>query len=518
MRYVANVDARSDLPPMRFTPFRLLFVLGSTVLAACTGGRVTGPGPTPIDTVPPPITREMRGLWIATVRNIDWPSSPSLPADQQRAELIDILDRAVAAGFNAIMFQVRPSADALYRSSLEPWGAMLTGVQGVDPGYDPLGFAVEQAHARGLELHAWINPFRVGVTADSALLSPDHSFNARRNLVRVYGSQLWFDPGEPEVHDHTMRVVRDIVERYDIDAIHADDYFYPYPENDDTGTRIEFPDSASFAQNGTTLSRDDWRRDNVDRFIARMYREVHELRPNVKVGISPFGIWRPGYPPSVAGLDAYAAIYADARKWLQEGWVDYLAPQLYWAIDAPQQSFPVLLDWWLGENSMGRHVWPGLATYRVNNGSPTTFSIGEIPEQIRTVRSRPGGNGYIMFNTTTTLKRNGGEVAAAFASLHLRRAIPPAFTWLDAEPPPPPELTVTGRTVVFAPPIGEPVRWWLLRVRIDRQWTTHLLRGDRFHIVLEDEPERILANAIDEAGNASSDVAWPGFAATTTSP
>jgi uncharacterized lipoprotein YddW (UPF0748 family) len=494
---------------MRFSPRRFALVFASATLAACGGGRVTGPVPTPADTMPPPITREMRGLWIATVRNIDWPSRPGLTAEEQRAELTYILDRAAAAGFNAVMFQVRPAADALYRSSLEPWGAMLTGLQGVDPGYDPLDVAIEEAHARGLELHAWINPFRVGVSADTALLAPTHSFWARRDVVHVYGSQLWFDPGEPEVHDHTMSVVRDIVQRYDIDAVHMDDYFYPYPESDSAGTRIEFPDSASYERSGSALSRDDWRRDNVDRFVERLYREVHELAPAVKVGVSPFGIWRPGHPPGVNGFDAYAAIYADAKKWLQEGWVDYFAPQLYWAIDAPQQSFPALLDWWLAENTMSRYVWPGLATYRVNNGSPTSFDIDEIPEQIGIVRERPSGTGYIMFNTTTSLR---DDVATAIAPLQQAHAIAPAFTWLDGTPPPAPTLTVTDGTVAISPAIGEQARWWLLRVRIGRTWSSRLVRADRLELTFDGDLERVLLNAIDKAGNASPDIAWPGIA------
>src|SRR5688572_3551901 len=355
---------------MRRADARLALLASSALLAACgDSSRSTGPDPAPPDTTPPPIVREMRGLWIATVANIDWPSRSTLTADQQRAELRDILDRAAGTGINAVIFQVRPAADALYASALEPWAAMLSGQQGTDPGYDPLAFAVSEAHARGLELHAWINPFRAGNSRDSALLAPSHSFNTRRDIARVYGTQLWLDPGESAVHDHVMSVVRDIVQRYDIDAIHADDFFYPYPQTSGTGGTIPFPDDESYARSGSTLARADWRRENVDRFIERLYDEVHELKPTIKVGISPFGIWRPGNPPGIAGLDAYEAIYADSRKWLQQGWVDYLAPQLYWSISAPQQSFPVLLDWWLAQNTMGRHVWPGLATYRVNDGT-----------------------------------------------------------------------------------------------------------------------------------------------------
>ena len=288
----------------------MLAALGA--VSACSGSDdATGPPIVVPDTAAPAIAREMRGLWVATVANIDWPSRSNLTGDQQRAELTSILDRAAAAGFNAIIFHVRPAGDAVYRSSIEPWGAMLTGTQGGDPGYDPLAFAVQEAHARGLELHAWINPFRAGNTSDSARLSPLHFFRARRDLGRVYGTQLWFDPGEPDVHDHAIRVVTDIAQRYDIDAIHADDYFYPYPQTNASNQTIPFPDTESYARSGSTLALADWRRANVDRFVERLYREVHAVKPTLRLGLSPFGIWRPGNPSGVAGLDAYASIYAD---------------------------------------------------------------------------------------------------------------------------------------------------------------------------------------------------------------
>ena len=486
----------------------LALAASAAFLTACSSA-TTGPGRTaPPDTAPPPLAREMRGLWVATVANIDWPSRAGLAAAQQRAELVDLLDRASAAGFNAIVLQVRPASDAVYASALEPWAAMLTGQQGLDPGYDPLAFAVEEAHARGLELHAWINPFRAGNARDTLVLAPTHSFRTRRDVVRIYGAQLWLDPGEASVHDHVIAVVRDLVQRYDIDGIHADDYFYPYQQFDATGRLIPFPDSATWARSGTTLARDDWRRANVDRFVERMYREAHEVKPTIKVGISPFGIWRPSNPAGVNGLDAYATIYADSRKWLQEGWLDYLAPQLYWAISAPQQSFPALLDWWLAQNAKGRHVWPGLAAYRVGDGTTNEFSAAELPAQVRLIRVRPAAQGYLLYNTTSSLKRNGGAVAQSLSDLHAVRAIPPAYPWLDASPPPSPVLTVTGRTVAIHPGEGEPARWWHVRVRIDRQWTTRVLFAGTRSLTFEEDPERLMVLAIDAAGNASAPYVW----------
>jgi len=479
------------------------------LLTACSQSKdVTSPPIVAPDTNPPALQREMRGLWVATVANIDWPSRSTLTGDQQRAELKSLFDRAVAAGFNTIIFHVRPAADAVYRSSIEPWGAMLSGTQGTDPGYDPLAFAVEQAHARGLQLHAWINPFRAGNTADSARLSPKHLFTVRRDLVRVYGSQLWLDPGEPDVHDHVMRVIADIVQRYDIDGIHADDYFYPYPETDAANRTIAFPDGATYARLGNGLTLADWRRANVDRFVERMYREVHAIKPTLAVGISPFGIWRPGSPNGVAGLDAYATIYADSRKWLREGWVDYLAPQLYWSIGAPQQSFPALLDWWMQENTRGRNVWPGLAAYRVADGTSSAFGTNEIPSQVSLTRARPGGSGHLLYNTTSTLTRNGGAVAASLTELYRTRALPPGYSWLDGSPPPAPTITVTGSLLTISPGSGEPARWWAIRSQSPTGWVTRVAFADERTIAVPTGTTRVIVNAIDPVGNASGQVEW----------
>lgn len=500
------------LPHMPLRRFALPVIVVALVLSGCASGSpgVTTPvTPVPTgDTTPPAITREMRGLWIATVANIDWPTRTGLSVAQQQAELIDLFDRASTAGLNAVMFHVRPAADAVYQSALEPWAALLTGVQGQDPGFDPLAFAVREAHARGLELHAWINPFRAGNSRDTALLAAAHLFRTRRSLLRVYGSQLWLDPGEPAVQDHSINVVRDIIERYDVDGVHADDYFYPYQQNDATGRLIDFPDSGSYARSGSTLSRADWRRNNVDRFVERMYGEVHRVKPNLKVGISPFGIWRPGFPSGVNGLDAYASIYADSRKWLQNGWIDYLAPQLYWAIAAPQQSYPALFDWWLQQNPTGRHVWPGLAAYRVSDGTASAFSATEIPNQITMTRARSGGTGHILYNANSTLKKSSGAVAASLATLYAAKALVPAYPWLDAVPPSTPTVTMAGRTMQMLPGPGEAPRWWVLRTRSAAAWNTRIVFGDLRTLTLTQDADRVVLNAVDQAGNLSNSAQW----------
>ena len=499
-------------------PISLHAVIAVALVSAACSGSVTGiteppvtqpPVTQPADTAAPALQREMRGMWIATVANIDWPSRNTLTADQQRSEFTDILDRASLTGINTVVFHIRPAGDAVYQSQLEPWASLLSGQQGTNPGYDPLAFAIDEAHKRGMELHAWINPFRAGNTSDTLKTVAPHLFRARRDLVRVYGGNIWMDPGEPDVQDHSMRVIRDIVTRYDIDGIHADDYFYPYVVNDNAGKPLAFPDDATFAKYGGGLLRDDWRRANIDRFVERMYREVHTIKPAIKVGLSPFGIWRPGFPTGVNGLDAYASIYADSRKWLQQGWMDYMAPQLYWAITAPQQSFPALLDWWMSQNSMSRHVWPGLAAYRVNDGTSSAFSMQEIPDQIRTTRTRPQGTGHMLYNTTWTLTRNGGALASLLASdLYKSQALVPASPWLDATPPAAPSLVAAGSSLMLVAAPGEAPRWWAVRKRASGAWTTRVLFGTITSLPLDASVERVLVQAVDQAGNVSGVSEW----------
>lgn len=451
----------------------------------------------------------MRGVWIATVGNIDWPSSRTLTADQQRVELADLMARAANGGFNAIILQVRPAGDAVYQSNLEPWASLLTGTQGKNPGYDPLEFAVQEAHARGLELHAWINPFRAGNTSDTLVLASNHVFKARRDLVRVYGGSIWSDPGEPDVQDRAMSVIADIVRRYDVDGVHADDYFYPYVVNGPNGQPLAFPDDATYSKYSGGLPRDDWRRANIDRFVERMYREVHAIKPTVKVGISPFGIWRPGNPPGIQGLDAYSSIYADSRKWLNQGWVDYFSPQLYWSIGVPQTSFPSLLDWWISQNTFNRHIWPGLAAYRVTDGTPTAFSVNEIPNQVGMRRERSGATGELFYNAVSTLKKNSGAIATTLNSnLYAKRALIPASPWLDSAPPGPPTVTVASSNVTLAPATGEPVRWWAIRTHSAGSWTTRIQFGLTTTFSITSDTDRVLVQAVDQAGNLSSTTEW----------
>ena len=356
----------------------LIFALGLFVPPAAWAdyapGRVKVPEP----------RREFRAAWIATVHNLDWPSTYTLSPQQQREEMIALLDLAASTGLNAVIFQVRTECDAFYKSSLEPWSFFLTGQMGVPPsdGYDPLTFAIHEAHRRGIELHAWFNPFRASATERSPK-SSKHITKTHSSLMLASGTMKWGNPGSDFIRQRAIDVMVDVARRYDVDGIHIDDYFYPYPKTSGGKVYDQFDDSTSFRayqSKGGKLNVRDWRRSNINSFVSSLYSSIKSTKSWVDVGISPFGIWRPGYPSSVAaGLDAYDHIFADSRYWLNQGWLDYFSPQLYWRIDPPDQSFTALHQWWTSENKKGRHLWPGIASSRIlsseDKGRPSSETI-----------------------------------------------------------------------------------------------------------------------------------------------
>ncbi len=448
--------------------------------------------PTPVRARPvvsadaPPLTREFRGVWVASVANIDWPSKRTLSTAEQQAELLALLDRAAALKLNAVLFQIRPAADALYASKIEPWSEYLTGAQGRAPVpfWDPLEFAIKEAHARNLELHAWFNPYRARHTDAKSPLSSTHIARTNPSLVKPYAGYLWMDPGEPAVRARTLRVVLDVVQRYDVDGVHIDDYFYPYPENDRRGRAIPFPDGPSwtrYVREGGTLSRADWRRRNVDLLVQALDEGVHKAKPWVRFGISPFGIWRPGYPTQVRGFDAYEKLYADARKWLREGWVDYFTPQLYWPTTKREQAYPALLDWWVGENVLGRHMWPGNFTSRAGGVGSGAFSVGELVEQIRVTRLQDGATGNVHFSMKSFLTNQAGMNDTLLVGPYATPALVPATPWLKVAPPPLPTARVaetpTGTRLLLRT-VGSAVPWqYAIRLRTDTAWITMVVSG-----------------------------------------
>jgi uncharacterized lipoprotein YddW (UPF0748 family) len=335
-------------------------------------------------------------MWLASVVNRDWPSRPGLTASQQRAELIGHLDTAVKRRLNAVIFQVRPAADALWPSPYEPWSQWLTGTQGKDPGYDPLAFLVEETHARGLQLHAWFNPLRVSTQGDPAQLVPDHPARRHPEWVFSYGGQLYYNPGIPEVRAFVLDAMLDAVRRYAVDGVHFDDYFYPYPKGGEP-----IPDAETFAAHGGGFANiEDWRRDNINQLVREMGERVKAVRPSAKFGVSPFGIWRNRADDpngsDTNGLSSFSAIYADTRLWVKEGWVDYIAPQVYWEVGHAQADYAALVSWWSDVVAgTGVELYIGQAAHKV--GTTPAWDDGELTEHLTLNQRHPQVHGDVFF-------------------------------------------------------------------------------------------------------------------------
>jgi uncharacterized lipoprotein YddW (UPF0748 family) len=455
---------------------------------------------------PPPIPREFRAAWVATVANIDWPSEPGLPVAQQKAELIRIMDTAAALKLNALIFQVRPACDALYASKYEPWSEYLTGTAGKAPTpfYDPLQMAVEEAHRRGMELHAWFNPYRARHPSAKSPIPAGHVSRTHPEIVRRYGKHLWLDPADPRTRQYSLDVIMDVVRRYDVDGIHLDDYFYPYKEKDASGAIIDFPDETTWQRyraSGGRLSRDDWRRDAVNRFIEAIYKAKQAIKPHVKFGISPFGIWRPGNPQQIKGFDAYAEIYADSRLWLQKGWVDYFTPQLYWAIAPPAQSYPVLLRWWAEQNTLGRNLWPGNFTSRISDGA-SNWKAEEILAQIEATRAQQGAGGNVHFSMRVLLRNLDGIADRLKRGPYAEPAVPPASPWLTSARPASPRVTRSGDQLAITAGSGARPWLWVIQTQRNGHWQTQVLPAQTTRTTVA-AAQTIVVRAVDRCGNES---------------
>ncbi|MCY7387588.1 MAG: family 10 glycosylhydrolase [Burkholderiales bacterium] len=492
--------------------------------------------------IPPPTPREFRAAWVATVANIDWPSKKDLTVEQQKQEIVRIVERAKALKLNALVFQVRPAADALYPSILEPWSEYLTGEQGKmpNPYYDPLKMWVEEAHKRGIELHAWFNPYRARHTSAKSPNAAMHIANTNPEVVKSYGGYQWMDPGEALAAQRTLDVILDVVRRYDIDGIHVDDYFYPYPVNVPGSmppVEENFPDDPAWLRHvglGGGLSRADWRRRNVDQLMEQIYHGVHRAKPWVRVGISPFGLGRPDRrPPGIVGFSQYDKLYADVELWLSKGWLDYLVPQLYWPIEQRPQAFEVLLDYWLTQNTMNRHVWPGLYTSRINN-TEKSWPVDEIIKQIALTRSKTMAQGHVHFSMVALTENRKGINDQLTASTYKSAALIPAAPWLAAaeSTPVPPLLSVdrdqAARTITVNltsfKPLADGHAWQLAAwVRRGGVWQFEVApafmgevsRADviiiRFPYSLDDAaqiPDKVVAFSIDRFGTESARVTW----------
>ncbi|SDR91356.1 glycoside hydrolase family 10 protein [Christiangramia echinicola] len=462
---------------------------------------------------PPLNIEEFRAAWIATVANINWPSKSGLSTYQQQQEALKLLDFLKSHNFNAVIFQVRPQADALYQSELEPWSYFLTGEQGKapDPYYDPLDFWIKEAHKRGLELHVWLNPYRAHHTTGGKVTSTSIIRKKPELAVELANGMWWLDPAQKETQDHSAAVVMDIVNRYDIDGVHFDDYFYPY---DSYNNGKDFPDEKTFMayQNADgKLSKADWRRDHVNKFIKRIYEEIKAEKPFVKFGLSPFGIWRPGYPESVSGYDQYDKLYADAKLWLNEGWIDYFTPQLYWQINQYAQSFPELLGWWESENTKNRHLWPGI---NVGLGGDEK-NVDETINQIMITRGMlPESKGTVHWSIGPLVKHEN-LARALVEGPYRKKALVPPSPWLDDSAPEVPEFSfkVENDRLLMNWEVSDPkdISRYVIWFKYEQgNWDYKILDGNVTSFSLQNVVgekkkmmERIGITAVDRLGNQS---------------
>ena len=502
-------------------------LLGATALVACT----TLPVPetaTPDSAEPstgaatyagaeaPPAPREFRAAWVATVANIDWPSQSGLPVAQQQAEIVAILDRAQQLKLNAIVLQVRPGADAIYPSALEPWSEYLSGEQGKppEPLYDPLALWIDQAHQRGIQLHAWINPYRARHSSARSATVATHISRTHPEAVKAYGDALWMDPAEPAARQQTLDVVADLVQRYDLDGVHIDDYFYPYPiaTPAPTGlattqvgaTELDFPDEPAWSRyvaGGGTLPRADWRREQVNQLVEALYGRVHQIKPWLLFGVSPFGLGRPDHrAPGITGFSQYDSLYADVERWLARGWLDYLAPQLYWPIAQKPQAFGALLDSWAKENVTGRHLWPGVFTSRID-ATPRSWPPQEIVQQIELTRHTALASGHIHFSMSALLQNRKGISDLLLAQSYASPALVPASPWLGQDAPAAPVLAsvmVDGKEVGLRiqPGPGAATSSYAIWRRFDSGW----------QFSVQPAAQTVIDNGADPAGGRLSAV------------
>lgn len=425
----------------------------------------------------PEVNREFRAAWVATVANINWPSKRNLTTAQQKEEAIKLLDLLEQNNFNAVIFQARPSGDAMYKSNFEPWSYFLNGETGKAPSpyYDPLEFWVEEAHKRGIELHVWLNPYRAHHSSGGSVTSESMVKKSPDNIVKLKNGMYWFDPADKRTQNHVSNVVKDLVVRYNIDGIHFDDYFYPYASYNGGA---DFPDNTTwntYVKTGGKLSRADWRRSNVNTIIERVYKEIKAEKPYVKFGISPFGIWKPGFPSGITGSSQYDELYADAKLWLNKGWVDYFSPQLYWPIESKGQSFPKLLEWWKSENTHNRHLWPGLNTVEVKADNRSK----EIINQVKVTGDILQNNVGTIHWSIAGLTKNPEMLNSLKNGPYKTKALVPKMDWIKTTALEKPKLLVKSNThevdVNWKDNKTDQIAQWILYTRYNDVWDTQIL-------------------------------------------
>ncbi|MDF4204177.1 family 10 glycosylhydrolase [Maribacter sp. SA7] len=393
--------------------------------------------------------REFRGVWIATVVNIDWPKNGNDTADKQKADYLKILDFYEKENYNAVIVQVRAAGDAFYQSDYAPYSRFLTGKEGTPPKWntDVLDWMINEAHVRGMEFHAWLNPYRATFDENFEVLSETHDYCTHPEWIVHYGKKNYYNPGLPEVRNHFSKIIEELVSSYDVDAIHFDDYFYPYTIQD-----AVFNDSLAFetyAEQGQTI--DDWRRSNIDSLVKQSHETIKSIKPWVQFGISPFGVWKnnstdPKGSDTKAGQTTYEDLYADPLLWMQKGWIDYLAPQVYWSMELPVASHRKIVDWW-SKNNYNTNLYVGNGPYKIRNNSDKAWDdIEEIPNQIELARETPEIQGNIMFSAKSLMKDNDDVVEYMHKKYYKKPALNPVSTLSKNHTTRTPKLLATSKT------------------------------------------------------------------------
>jgi uncharacterized lipoprotein YddW (UPF0748 family) len=422
----------------------LTLTLAVVSVPATTAGAVSGSAACTTNPATP--KQQLRAMWIASVTNIDWPSKSGLSAATQQAEFRSWLDLAVQKNMNAVFVHIRPTADAFWPSPYEPWSQWLTGTQGGNPGYDPLAFMVTEAHARNIEFHAWFNPYRIANHTDATRLAASHPARQNPSWRFSYGGKMYYNPGIPTVRDFVETAMMDAVTKYDIDGVHFDDYFYPYPVSGES-----IPDSSTYAQYGAGFSNiADWRRNNVDLLVQEMSQRIHAAKPYVKFGVSPFGIWRnkstDPLGSQTSGLQSYDAIYADSRRWVKQRWLDYINPQIYWHIGFSAADYTVLTAWWSTVvEGTGVQLFVGQAAYRAGSSGqdPAWQDPAELTNHLSYNRQHPQVQGDVYFSANDVRANRIGSVARLVADHYAKPALVPAYG--TGTPPAAPAITSAAR-------------------------------------------------------------------------
>lgn len=411
---------------------------------------------------------ELRAAWIATVVNIDWPSKKGLSTEEQKSEFIKLLNMLQHVGMNAIVVQVRPAGDAFYPSQYEPWSEFLTGVQGQAPSpyYDPLQFMIAETHKRGMEFHAWFNPYRAVFDVNRSSVAATHPTKIYKNWFLTYGGggagvKKYFDPGNPDVRQFLLKVIKDVVKRYNIDAVHFDDYFYPYPV-----AGKEFPDDESYSRYGKGMEKNEWRRSNCDSIIRQLSTMIKSVKPNVKFGISPFGVWRNKSKdstgsPTKTGITNYDDLHADILLWLKKGWIDYVTPQCYWEIGKPNLDFGDLVDWW-ASHTYGRQLFIGHALERAGSNAAWR-NKKELPNEIEILRDYENVQGSMFFSAKHFYRNPNGWSDSLRLHYYNTPALIPPMKWIDSIPPiPPMTSTKKNKLMVNKQKDCEPLKGFVL--------------------------------------------------------